>query len=176
MEDDQQLMQRLKHSDENALALLIARHRPAAEQYAAELLHDHALAEDVVQEAFARVYLHRMAYQPTFTFRTWLMVLVRRLCIDQLRRQKRMPLLLERIPDIPTASAEEACLIRLERESLMEALARLDARDRALLVGFAMDGLSCKELAEKLHMSSAQVRVQLHRLRKRLRDRERDMP
>lgn len=174
MDPDNQLMARLQHGDTDALTELVARHRAPAEQYAARLLGDSALAEDVVQEAFARVYVHRDAYRPTFTFRTWLLVLVRRLCIDQWRRQSRAPMPMDQLPDVPTASAEEACFRRLEQQSLLEALAALEDTDRALLTGFALDGMSYQQLARQLNLSIGQVRLRLHRLRKRLRAKERD--
>lgn len=176
MDPDNQLMARLQRGDTDALTELVARHRAPAEQYAARLLGDAALAEDVVQEAFARVYVHRNVYQPTFTFRTWLLVLVRRLCIDQWRRQARAPMAMELLPDVPTPSAEEACFRRLEQRSLLEAVAALEGVDRDLLTGFALEGLSYQQLAQRLHLTVGQVRLRLHRLRKRLREKERDFP
>ena len=46
--DDNELMARLKQGDTDALALLIRRHRPWALARAEGMLHDAALAEDVV--------------------------------------------------------------------------------------------------------------------------------
>ena len=174
MEDDQLLMARLQKGDDDALEPLILRHRAPAEQYARSILKDGALAEDVVQEAFARVYLYRTAYRPEFTFRTWLMVMVRRLCIDQLRRRARAAVPIDQLPDIPTASAESACLEKLQRLELMDELSALREPDRTLLLGFALEGRSYQALAKETGLSTAQVRVRLHRLRKRLREKECD--
>lgn len=52
--NDNELMARLKQGDTDALALLIRRHRPWALARAEGMLHDAALAEDVVQEALDR--------------------------------------------------------------------------------------------------------------------------
>jgi len=172
--EDQQLMARLQQGDNDALEPLIARHRGPAEQYACSILHDAALAEDMVQEAFARVYLYRAAFRPEFTFRSWLLLMVRRLCIDQLRRRARAPVILDTLPDVPTASAEAACLARLHRLSLLDELTALGEPDRTLLIGFALEGSSYQSLARQTGLSSAQVRVRLHRLRRKLREKERD--
>lgn len=174
MDEDRQLMARLQQGDDNALEPLVLRHRAPAEQYARSILRDDALAEDVVQEAFARVYLCRAAYRPEFTFRTWLMVMVRHLCIDQLRRRARAPVPVDTLPEIPTASAESACLARLHRLQLMDELSALREPDRTLLIGYALEGRSYQALAQMTGLSSPQVRVRLHRLRKRLREKERD--
>ena len=87
--DDNELMARLALGDTDALEKLIARHRAWAEAMACRLLHDPVEAQDVAQEAFARVYLLRQRYRPDFTFRTYLGVLVRSLCLDRLRRVRR---------------------------------------------------------------------------------------
>lgn len=174
MDEDRQLMARLQQGDDTALESLILRHRAAAEQYASSLLHDSSLAEDMAQEAFARVYLYRAAFRPEFAFRTWLMAMVRHLCIDQLRRRKRAAVPLERLPDIPTDSAEAAFLARLRRMQLMDELAALQEPDRTLLLGYALEERSYQALAKETGLSVAQVRVRLHRLRKRLKAKERD--
>lgn len=166
--DDHQLMARLALGDEAALTELIHRHRAWAEQLAEGLLKDHAAAEDVVQEAFARVYLLRQRYQPTFAFRTWLGVIVRRLCIDCHRRQSHAPLLPGELPEGLTGSAESECLAQEERLALWDRLRALDDRDRALLLGYALEGQSYRTLAQQLHMSLPAVKVRLHRIRKLL--------
>ena len=50
------LMERVKEGDTEALEQLIMRWRSRAEAYAAGILRDAHLAEDCVQEAFARLY------------------------------------------------------------------------------------------------------------------------
>ena len=47
--------------------------------------------------------------------------------------------------------------------------AELDEKDRRLLLGFSLEGKSTRELAEETGMTDGQVRVRLHRIRKRLR-------
>lgn len=172
MDRDNECMARLGRGDLSALEELIGRNRGDAEKYARSILHDDALAEDVVQEAFARVYLTRASYQPTFAFRTWLTALVRNLCIDQLRRQKRAPLPMEELPDRPVPSAEAEFLRSDRRMRLLSRLAGLPETDRELLTGYALDGLSYRELAERTGLSAAQVKIRLHRLRRKLRREE----
>lgn len=171
--DDNELMTRLALGDTDALVELMARHRQGAERMAEQLLHDHGEAQDVVQEAFARVYLLRQQYQPTFTFRTYLSVMVRRLCIDRLRRKRHAPLLPGALPEEEAASAESECLRRERRMHLWSAM---EARDRALLEGFALAGMSYRELAARQGMTTAQVKIRLHRIRRRLKAMEEEEP
>ena len=95
METDQALMERVKAGDTDALETLIGRWRGRAEAYASGILHDAHLAEDCVQEAFARVYAARKDYSPRYAFSTWLYVILRRICISELRRLRRAPKLFQ---------------------------------------------------------------------------------
>ena len=173
--DDNELMARLKQGDTDALALLIRRHRPWALARAEGMLHDAALAEDVVQEAFVRVYLLRDRYSPAFAFSTWLGALVRNLCIDQLRRRRIAPMPVEPLPETGSEDSAEAAFLRKEtRLALLNELAALDDTDRTLLTGFALEGESYQALAWRTGLTLGQVKIRLHRIRKRLRDKERE--
>jgi len=171
---DNELMARLKLGDTAALEVLIDRHRTAAEGYARQILGDDGLAEDMVQEAFARVYLARQQYRDDYAFRTWLTALVRNLCIDQLRRMRRTPIPTDQLPELPAPSPESEYLALEKRMQLWNALRALSDGDRALLTGVALDQLSYRELARLHGMTPSQVKLRLHRLRKRLREKERD--
>lgn len=170
--DDNQLMARLAQGDTAALEELILRHREAALKQARSILYDHALAEDVVQEAFARVYLLRHKYRSDFAFTTYLRVLVRNLCIDQLRRRRSAPV--ESLPEGMVESAEAAYWHRERRVQLWNELRALDKTDQALLTGYALEGRSYRELAQILGLSLPTVKIRLHRIRQRLRSKERD--
>ena len=171
---DHELMASLKLGDTTALEELIDRHRAAAVAYARLMLGDDGLAEDVAQEAFARVYLARQQYQASYTFRTWLMTMVRNLCIDQLRRLRRTPLPTDVLPELPVPSPESEYLALERRMRLWNDLRALSEEDQALLTGFALEQLSYRDLARRHGLTTAQVKLRLHRLRKRLREKERD--
>lgn len=173
--DDNELMARLRMGDTDALDMLIRRHRPWALARAEGMLHDAALAEDVVQEAFVRVYLLRDRYSSAFAFSTWLGVLVRNLCIDQMRRRHLSPMPMEPLPETGSEDSAEAAFLRKEtRLALLSKLAALDDTDRALLTGFALEGESYQALAKRSGLTLGQVKIRLHRIRKRLRDKERE--
>lgn len=170
--DDNALMARLALGDVQALEELIRRHRPAALRQAEGILQDAALAEDVTQEAFTRVYLLRHDYRPEFAFTTYLRVMVHNLCIDQLRRRKAAPVPMEQLPQGESASAEAAFLAREHRMRLWNELRALPPADQALLTGYALEGLSYRALARLHGLSVPQVKIRLHRIRKRLKERD----
>ena len=164
-------MERVKAGDTEALEQLIGRWRGRAEAYAAGILRDAHLAEDCVQEAFARAYAARAEYEPRYAFSTWLYVILRRVCVSELRRLRRAPrpAPMEELAEWPADSAEAEYLARWEKSSRLMRLAALDEGERRLLLGQALEGKSVRELADETGMTPGQVRVRLHRIRRRLK-------
>ena len=171
--DDQELMARLAAGDNAALEELMRRHRPAALRQARSMLGDESLAQDAVQEAFVRVYLLRASYRPEFAFTTYLAAIVRNLCLDEIRRRRLRPVPAQDLPEGLEGSAEAAWLEKEKRMALWRSLSRLSAQDQALLTGYALEGLTYQQLARREGLPLTQVRIRLHRIRKRLR-KERD--
>ena len=178
MEPDQALMERVKAGDTEALETLIGRWRERAEAYASGILHDAHLAEDCVQEAFARIYAARMDYSPRYAFSSWLYVMLRRIFISELRRLRRSPKLLEaeELANWPADSAETEYLTRWEQNSRLMRLAVLNGQEWLLLLGQTVGGKSARELARELGLTPGQVRIRLHRIRRRLRKGEEGEP
>lgn len=169
LEDDNALMLRAAAGDQQAFEILVLRHREPALRQAALLVGDRGLAEDIVQECFADLYLHRNAYRPDFRFTTFLSALVRHKSIDALRRKKRLPLLLPETPDAPGEETPESQCIRHEIYiGIFKALDSLDPLQRQMLLMFALDGMDYQQIANALHKTVPQVKVTLHRIRKKL--------
>ncbi|MGH7266382.1 MAG: sigma factor [Candidatus Rokuibacteriota bacterium] len=61
-------MQRLQAGDLRAFETLYARHHRAVFGYLVRSLADRHAAEDLLQEAFLRVFVHREGYRPTAAF------------------------------------------------------------------------------------------------------------
>ena len=51
----------------------------------------------------------------------------------------------------------------------MHLLAELDGKDREILLSFALGGKPTKQIAAETGMTDGQVRVRLHRIRRKLR-------
>ena len=171
MPTDEELMRGVKQGDAEAFALLVARHRRPALNAARRILRDEALAEDVVQDCFAKVYLLRDGYREGFSFPSYLQAMIRHRCIDVLRQRGRRG-------ELAASAAEEACspdtpeavYLRSEaRLRLWRAIERLTEEERELLLRYARDQLPYREIARRHHISLAQVKIRLFRIRKKLK-------
>ncbi len=170
MQDDNALMQRVKNGDQQAFEALVLRHREGALRLAASLLRDAHLAEDVVQECFADLYIHRLAYRMDFSFATFLNALVRHKSIDMLRRRKHQPLPSEGLNEAADEETPESMCIRREiYTGLYLALTGLPKEQRKMLLLFAVEGMDYQQIAQALHKTIPQVKVGLHRIRKKLK-------
>ena len=91
MTEDRELVALLKAGYADALEQLITRWRSRAEAYAVSILHDPQTAEDAVQEAFSRIYAARASLDEDRSFPAYLYTIVKRICFDELRKQRRFP-------------------------------------------------------------------------------------
>lgn len=167
--DDHALVGAFQRGDAAAFDVLYARYGPRVTTYAARLLGRREEGEEVATEVFVRVVQGR--WRPTGTFRGWLFTLAHRMCLDQLRsrdRRRRLLALFGRAEDPVTP--EEAFVIGERDRALEQAIARLPAEHRSVLLLATTEGLSSPEIAAVLGTTDQQVRSKLSYARRLLRE------
>lgn len=87
---DAALMSRVRAGDRQACRTLIEAHLDHMYGLAHRMLRDAAEAEDIVQEAFLRLWRQAERWRAEARISTWLYRVVHNLCIDRLRRSKRL--------------------------------------------------------------------------------------
>ena len=149
--------------------LAVARHHRVVYRMAHALLRDEHEAEDVTQEAFMRYWKSSDSVRRP---REWLMRVARNACLDRLRKAGRWAgddneALLEGREDRGPAW-------HVQRDELASRLRRLldtlPEPQRSLIVLFDIQGMNGNECARILDINPNQVKVYLHRARRRLRE------
>ena len=84
---DETLMLRYQGGDRASFAVLVKRHQTPLYNFALRQIRVPQVAEDVVQEAFARVVQNAADFKHEARFTTWMYTITRNLCIDQLRKR-----------------------------------------------------------------------------------------
>lgn len=175
-------MARLASGDEQALDSLMQRHAKNLLRYLEHMVRNHADAKELANEAFIRVFRHRLNYRFESRFSTWLYVIGSHLAINLLRWRGRRP---EYVP-LPTAAEESSgtathSLVdptptpREQAEgdewtdALKKALARMPEQLREPLLLVSLDGCSQAEVAAQLGCTVKAVETRLYHGRKRLR-------
>jgi len=162
-------MTRAAGGDLAAFEELVRRNQAQAWALAWRCLGDAAEAQDVVQEAFLRIYKAASRYRPTAKFRTYLYRVVTRLCLDW--DAKKRPEYTETVLSIPDSSrGPEALLGQKElSDAVRKCLAALPMNQRLAITLRHYDAMSYGEIAEVLDVSAKAVDSLLQRARDTLR-------
>lgn len=165
---DRELLSRCRRGDQRALEELVRNTHRRVYGLALRLVGDRFDAEDVVQEAYLRMFRGLAGFREEARFETWMHRIVVNTALNHLRRRGRFGELLEdEDVEIPAPGRWEEQAV--DRDSLERALEVLPPGQRAVLVMKDVYGLSCKEIGDELGIQEGAVKVRLHRARKRLK-------
>ncbi len=160
MDDEAALAARLGAGDSEALSLLLARYWRPMVSFAAGRLGNQDAAEDLVQEAFVRVWEHREQLRADTSPRAYLYRVLRNLITDDHRRQRLRDRWAETRRRQPEPEAPSPALL-LEADQLAvaakRAIAALPERRREVFVLAHLHGLSYKEVATALGITRRTV-------------------
>ena len=169
-DDERTLMVRLRARDAGAFRMLVDRHMSALLAIARRVLRDEAEAEDVVQEAFVKLWQSGAGLEiGDAGVRPWLRRVVTNQCIDRIRAGRRTDVT-DEIPERPVQATQFTNLAEIELSARVTlALQGLPERQRQALVLFHFEGLSQNEVAVALEVSDEAVESLLSRARRTLR-------
>ena len=88
IERDAELMLRVREGDEESFAVLLNKHRGPVIHFLYRMVQNQAVAEELAQEVFLRVYKSRGNYEPTAKFTTWLFRIASHLALNHIRDSK----------------------------------------------------------------------------------------
>ena len=174
---DGPLVKRARRGDERAFAELVRRFQGRVMNLVSRVLNDRECGDDISQEVFVRVYVHRRNYRRGSKFSTWLFTIAANLAKNEIRRRVRrrnwfsLNALQEVLKDsaIQLADPTEGRESRMEREQLQEAMGRAIAtvpeKYRLALVLRDIDGLTYEEIAQVLGIPGGTVRSRINRAR-----------
>ncbi|BBA37072.1 RNA polymerase sigma-70 factor, ECF family protein [Methylocaldum marinum] len=168
---DEILMGRIVQGDHDAFSQLVHRHTPRMYAIARRIGVLSTEAEEVVQEAFLRVWVNAATWSPQKGgFAVWLGRIVVNLCIDRLRRDRYEPWGDEE-PSLPAADLESTLFLQQQAEQIARAIEELPVRQRTALVLCYYEGFSNAEAAGILEISVSALEALLVRARRALRER-----
>ena len=146
----------------------IRAHHVGLVAYAQALLRDHERAKEVAQESLLRLCAESRALESDQArARAWLYRVCRNLCIDHLRKTKRLTLVAQ-TPS--TLEPMESALARELSPDVRAALATLPEREREIVRLRFAHGLAYREIAEVMELSATNVGFILHTALKKMRE------
>jgi RNA polymerase sigma-70 factor (ECF subfamily) len=158
---------------ENSLFAIYDRHYSSVRRFVGAVVKDDFTADDLAQETFVRAYKSIGTLKAGSSMAPWLMQIAYNLCRDHFRRAKKssrdaVPLDGEVLPC--SSSLTEKALERSQMSTcVQDKILLLPEAQRTVLFLYDVLGFTQKEIAEVLAIKLENVKVRLHRGRKRLK-------
>jgi len=170
---DEEIVERIRAGETALFETLMRRHNQRLYRAAYSILGDAGEAEDVMQDAYVRSYMHLDQFDGRAQFSTWLTRIAVHEALARVRKRQR----LVDIEDVEgsmkmvskTASPEQEALTQTLRLVLEAAIDKLPQTYRSVFMLRGVEGMSTAETAECLDISEEAVKVRLHRARVLLR-------
>ena len=156
-----------RRGDERAFALIVRQYQTPLYNYIARILGgDRALAEDVCQEVFLRVYQALPGFDNRCQFTTWLFQVAKHRVVDELRARERRGRPTIELSSAPQLHLSVAPAEPIESmEAVWEAIAGLSLDLKMALLLRDVVGLSYAEIAEALETTLATVKWRIYKAR-----------
>lgn len=178
---DAELMLRVKEGDGASFTILLEKHRNPVIHYLYRMVQNHAIAEELAQEVFLRVYRSRATYEPAAKFTTWLFRIATHLALNCLRdgRHDRAQASLEGEGGEAVArrisgaepSVEQRMLREVRFGEVRRAIAALPEKQRAAVLMHKYEEMEYSQIAKVLGCSESAVKSLLFRAYETLRAR-----
>ena len=183
---DQEWMLRLRAGDDEAFNLLVAKYRDPVVRFLYRMVHEPALAEELAQEVFLRVYRSRKRYQPRAKFSTWLYRIATNVGLNALRdgRMRRMETSMDvtngategvTVLADPVANAEQEMLERERLAQVRRAVEELPEKQRLAVLMHKYQEMDYADIAEVLGCSPSALKSLLFRAYETLRSKLKPM-
>jgi RNA polymerase sigma-70 factor (ECF subfamily) len=181
---DAEIMLRVREGDDSGFEYLIQKYHKPMIHFMFRMVHNQAVAEELAQEVFLRVYRSRQSYRAEAKFTTWLYRIATNLGVNHARDTKyeraAQNVYLDQpdpetgtTPDVAdqTASVEQE-LVKDERmRAIRQHVLALPERQRTAVLMHKYQGLDYKQIGEVLKLSESATKSLLFRAYQTLRER-----
>lgn len=168
---DATLIERVKKGDTEAFRQIVNKHKDLSLSLACSILKDKTKAEDVLQDAFMKVFNKADSFKHQSAFSSWLYRIVVNTAYNELKRNKSY-LDLDGINSIAPLANEKTAIECLKEEDqkkyVILALNKLKPDEALVLRLFYLCEMSLKEVKEITDFSASKIRVDLYRGRKNM--------
>ncbi len=160
------VLRKAQRGDERAFTLIVRAYEVPVYNYVLRLVGDRALAEDLTQEVFLRVYQGLPKFSLRSKFTTWLFQVTKNRVLDELRANERRPLRTVTLDDVPPLEVVDAPFERVEAvDAVWRSVGNLTVDLKMALLLRDIVGLSYTEIADSLEITLATVKWRIYKAR-----------
>lgn len=165
-------IERVQGGDTGAFGKLIDAHKDMVYTVCLRILGNEADAEEGAQEVFVKAFRSLASFQARAKFSTWLYRITYNHCISEIRKKVRVIDLVDEVPEGEVDEKEMNGLEKLSAEErsryLKMAIESLAETDAVVVTLFYYEEMSLDEIAGVTGLSSSNIRIKLHRSRKKM--------
>lgn len=162
-EPDPRVIRAAAEHDQAAFGEIVRAYQAHVWRFLRYLLNDDALAEDLTQETFIRIYRKFHTFQFRSKFSTWVFNVARNAGTDELRSRRRRARLVDALATPPPPAKDLSLRVEIE-----EAVATLTPTLREALLLVELFGFTYRETAEALGVPEGTAKRRVFDARKRL--------
>ena len=163
---DHLLLRKAQKGDERAFQIILETYEGPVYNYVLRMVGDRALAEDLTQEIFLRIYQGLAGFSLRCRFTTWLFQVAKNRVLDELRARERKPQSVVTLDDLPPLEVVDAPPERVEAiDAVWRAVALLNPDLKMALLLRDVVGLSYSEIADALEITLATVKWRIFKAR-----------
>jgi RNA polymerase sigma-70 factor (ECF subfamily) len=163
---DPDVLRKAQRGDEHAFAVIVHTYETPVYNYVLRMVGDRALAEDLSQEIFLRIYQGLPGFSLRCRFTTWLFQVAKNRVLDELRARERKPQSTLTLDDLPPLEVVDAPPERVEAiDAVWRAVAALNPDLKMALLLRDVVGLSYTEIADALEITLATVKWRIFKAR-----------
>ncbi len=163
---DLALLRKAQRGDQRAFVVIVRSYELPVYNYVLRTVGDRALAEDLTQEIFLRVYQALPRFSLRCRFTTWLFQIAKNRVLDELRARERRPSGPISIEDAPPIDVVDAPIERVETiDAVWRAVALLNPDLKMALLLRDVVGLSYSEIGDSLEITLATVKWRIYKAR-----------
>jgi RNA polymerase sigma-70 factor (ECF subfamily) len=163
---DLDVLRKAQRGDERAFRVILNTYETPVFNYVLRMVGDRALAEDLSQEIFLRIYQGLPGFSLRCRFTTWLFQVAKNRVLDELRARERKPQSTLTLDDLPPLEVVDAPPERVETiDAVWRAVADLNADLKMALLLRDVVGLSYTEIADALEITLATVKWRIFKAR-----------
>lgn len=160
--NDALLVAALKYDSHEAFVKIFRQYYANLVRFTARFIHDKSSCEDIVQEAFIRVWTNRKKLETDTSIRSYLISLVQNLALNELRHQKVKKSYQDMNHEtILSLSPDEHLLYSELSDAYETALSKLDSDVRETLMLSRQEKLKYSEIAQRLNISVRTVEARI---------------
>jgi RNA polymerase sigma-70 factor (ECF subfamily) len=163
---DPDVLRKAQRGDEHAFRVIVHTYETPVYNYVLRMVGDRALAEDLSQEIFLRIYQGLPGFSLRCRFTTWLFQVAKNRVLDELRARERKPQSTLTLDDVPPLEVVDAPPERVEAiDAVWRAVAALNPDLKMALLLRDVVGLSYTEIADALEITLATVKWRIFKAR-----------